>query len=131
MKPKSLQALEHDVALPLKVSGDDRFSDGLEALRLGVDAVLLSPAAVVRADELKVLSAATIRFGLKDVGDNFTRMTGTKLVITFGSAGGVKTKLEKGEPVDVVILPKPDIAARMREVIDAAVAEHSLPKTHM
>ena len=59
-------------------------------------AVLLSPVAVVRADELKVLSAATMRFGLKDVGDNFTRMTGTRLAITFGNAGGVKTKLEKG-----------------------------------
>jgi molybdate transport system substrate-binding protein len=81
------------------------------AVVASIVAVLLSPVAVVRADELKVLSAATIRFGLKDVGDNFTRMTGTKLVITFGSAGGVKTKLEKGEPVDVVILPKPDIAA--------------------
>src|SRR6202040_4358261 len=77
------------------------------AVVASIVAVLLSPVAVVRADELKVLSAATMRFGLKDVGDNFTRITGTKLAITFGSAGGVKTKLEKGEPVDVVILPKP------------------------
>jgi molybdate transport system substrate-binding protein len=77
-----------------------------------IGALLLSLVPLARADELKVLSAATMRFGLKDVGDNFTRTTtDTTLVITFGSAGGVKTRFENGEPVDVVILPKPDIAA--------------------
>jgi molybdate transport system substrate-binding protein len=99
------------------------------AVVASIVAVLLSPVAVVRADELKVLSAATIRFGLKDVGDNFTRMTGTKLVITFGSAGGVKTKLEKGEPVDVVILPKPDIAALAKAGKIAPDSVHDIART--
>ncbi len=84
------------------------------AVLASIAAMLLSLVAVARADELKVLSAGTMHFALKDVGDNFTRKTGTKLAITFGSAGGIKTKFEKGKPADVVILPKPDIAALAR-----------------
>lgn len=92
------------------------------AVVASIVAVLLSLVPVARAEELKVLSAGTMHFALKDVGDNFTRRTGTKLAITFGSAGGVKTKLEKGEPVDVVILPKPDISslAAVKEALLAA-----------
>jgi ABC-type molybdate transport system substrate-binding protein len=81
------------------------------AVLASIAAMLLSLVAVAWADELKVLSAGIMHFALKDVGDNFTGRTGTKLVITFGNAGRVKTELEKGEPADVVILPKPDIAA--------------------
>ena len=99
------------------------------AVVASIVAVLLSPVAVVRADELKVLSAATMRFGLEDVGDNFTRMTGKKLAITFGSAGGVKTKLEKGESVDVVILPKPDIAALAKAGKIAPDSVHDIART--
>ena len=75
---------------------------------MGIGAVSVP---VARADELKVLSAGIMHFALKDVGDNFTGKTGTKLAITFGNAGRVKTELEKGEPADVAILPKPDAAA--------------------
>ena len=71
--------------------------------RIAVLAAMAAVVPVARADELKVLSAGTMHFSLKDVGDNFTRMTGTtKLAITFGGAGGVKTKIEKDEPADVV-----------------------------
>jgi molybdate transport system substrate-binding protein len=84
------------------------------AVLASIAALLVSLVAVARADELKVLSAGTMHFALKDVGDNFTRKTGTKLAITFGSVGGIKTKFEKGEPADVVILPKPDITALAR-----------------
>jgi ABC-type molybdate transport system substrate-binding protein len=70
--------------------------------RIAVLAAMAAVVPVARADELKVLSAGTMHFSLKDVGDNFTRKTGTKLAITFGGAGGVKTKIEKDEPADVV-----------------------------
>jgi molybdate transport system substrate-binding protein len=81
------------------------------------------------AAELKVLSAGTMHFALKDVGENFTRGTGTKLAITFGSAGGVKTKLEKDEPDDVVILPKPDIAALAKAGKIAPGSVHDIART--
>src|ERR1044071_8777806 len=68
--------------------------------RIAVLAAMAAVVPVARADELKVLSAGTMHFSL--MGDNFTRKTGTKLAITFGGAGGVKTKTKKDEPADVV-----------------------------
>jgi len=101
------------------------------AVIASIAAMLLSLVAVARADELKVLSAGTLHFALKDVGDNFTRMTGTKLAVTFGGAGGVKTKIEKGEPADVVILPKPDIAALAKAGRIVPDSVHDIARTSL
>ena len=101
------------------------------AVVASIVAVLLSPVAVVQANELKVLSAGTMHFALKDVGDNFTRMTGTKLAITFSAAGGVKAKVEKGEPVDVVILLKPDMAALVKAGKIAPDSVHDIARTEL
>jgi molybdate transport system substrate-binding protein len=84
---------------------------------------------VAQADELKVLSAGIMHFALKDVGNNFTGRTGTKLAITFGGAGVVKTRVEKDEPVDVVILPKPDIAALAKAGKIAPDSVHDIAHT--
>ena len=96
-----------------------------------IAAVLLSLVAVARADELKVLSAGTMNFALKDVGDNFTRTTGTQLGITFGGAGGIKTKIEKGEPADVGILLKPDIATLVSAGKIAPDSVHDIARTEL
>jgi len=99
------------------------------AVLASIAAMLPSLVAVARADELKVLSAGIMHFALQDVSDNFTRGTGTKLAITFGGAGGVKTKVEKDEPVDVVILPKPDIAALVKAGKIAPDSVHDIART--
>ena len=99
------------------------------AVLASITAVLLLLVPLARADELKVMSAGTMHFALKDVGDNFTRVTGTKLAVTFGGAGDVKTKVEKGEPVDVVILPKPDIAALAKAGKIAPDSVHDIART--
>jgi len=99
------------------------------AVLASIAAMLLSLVAVARADELKVLSAGIMHFALKDVGDNFTRGTGTKLAITFGGAGVVKTKVEEGQPVDVVILPKPDIAALAKAGLIVPSSVHDIART--
>jgi len=98
---------------------------------LAAIAAVLPLVSVARADELKVLSAGTMHFSLKDVGDNFTRMTGTKLAITFGGAGRVKTKIEKDEPADVVILPKPDIAALAKAGKIVPDSVHDIARTEL
>jgi molybdate transport system substrate-binding protein len=90
---------------------------------------LLLPATMTWADELKVQSAGIMHFALKDAGDNFTRMTGIKLVIAYDNAGAVKTKLEKGEPADVVILPKPDMAALVKARKIAPDSVHPIVRT--
>lgn len=93
-------------------------------LALGLVSVTMA-----RADELKVLSAGTMHFALKDVGDNFTRKTGTKLAITYGGVGKIKSDFEKGEPVDIVILPKPDIAALAKAGKIAPNSVHDIART--
>ena len=96
-----------------------------------IAAVLLSLISMARADELKVLSAGTMHFALGDVGGNFTRKTGTKLAIAYGGAGGVKTKIEKDEPADVVILPKPDIAALAKAGKIVPDSVHDIARTSL
>ena len=101
------------------------------AVLASIAAMLLSLVAVARADELKVLSAGIMHFALKDVGDNFTGRTGTKLAITFGNAGRVKIGLEKGEPADVGIMLKPDIAALVRAGKIAPDSVHDIARTEL
>jgi len=101
------------------------------AVLASIAAMLLSLVAVARADELKVLSAGTMHFALKDVGDNFTRKTGTKIAITYGGAGKIRSDVEKGEPADVVILPKPGIAALARAGKIAPDSVHEIARTEL
>ena len=101
------------------------------AVLASIAAMLLSMISVARADELKVLSAGTMHFALPDVGDNFTRRTGTQLAITYGGAGKIKSAVEKDEPTDVVILPKPDIAALVRAGKIAPDSVHDIARTEL
>jgi molybdate transport system substrate-binding protein len=91
--------------------------------------VLLSLVPVARADQLKVLSAGVMHFALKDVGDNITRKTGTKIAITYGGAGKIRSAVENGEPADIVILPKPDIAALAKAGEIAPDSVHDIART--
>jgi molybdate transport system substrate-binding protein len=99
------------------------------AVVASITAMLLSLVAVARADELKVLSAGTMHFALKDVGDNFTRKTGATLAITYGGAAKIRSDIEKGEPADIVILPKPDIAALAKAGKIAPDSVHDIART--
>jgi molybdate transport system substrate-binding protein len=92
-------------------------------------AVLLSLVPVARADQLKVLSAGVMHFALKDVGDNITRQTGTKIAIRYGGAGKIRSAVENGEPADIVILPKPDIAALAKAGAIAPDSVHDIART--
>src|SRR5215469_5513444 len=81
------------------------------------------------AHQLVILSAGTLHFALGDVGDDFTRKTGTKLAITYGGAGKIRSDIEKGEPADIVILPKPDIAALAKAGKIAPDSVHDIART--
>ena len=88
---------------------------------------------LVRADtdanRLVILSAGTMHFALGDVGDDFTRKTSTKLAITYGGAGKIRSDIEKGDPADVIILPKPDIAALVKAGKIASDSVHDIART--
>lgn len=101
------------------------------AVLASIAAMLLSLVAVARADELKVLSAGVMHFALKDAADNFTRTAGTKIAITYGGAVKIRSDVEKGAPADVVILPKPDIAALARAGEITPNSVHDIARTEL
>jgi len=66
--------------------------------------ILLSQGAVASAAEIKVLSPAGFRPVLNELGPQFERSTGHKLVIQYGSAAGMKRQIEAGEAFDLAVL---------------------------
>jgi molybdate transport system substrate-binding protein len=67
-------------------------------------AVLCAPA---RAADIKVLAAGALHSTIQQVAAEFEKATGNRLVVTYGTAGGVQQRIEAGESVDVALLTKP------------------------
>jgi molybdate transport system substrate-binding protein len=78
----------------------------LAAAKIGLMLMLSQGAG---AAEVKVLSAAAMRPVMNELGPQFERATGHKLVIQFDVIGALKRKIDAGEPFDVVILTAPVI----------------------
>ena len=61
-------------------------------------------AAVVQADEIRVLSSVGIKAVVEVLGPQFEQATKHKVTTVFDLAGVLKTRIEGGEPFDVAIL---------------------------
>ena len=61
---------------------------------------------VAQGSEVKVLSAVGMRQVMLDLGPKFERATGHTLTVTFDAFGVITKRLEAGEPVDIVIIPR-------------------------
>lgn len=61
------------------------------------------------AAELKVLSANGMREVMEDLGPKFERATGHKIAIAFGNLGTLVKRVQDGETVDVIVLPRQGI----------------------
>ena len=59
--------------------------------------------------EVRVLSAVGMRQVMLDLAPKFERATGHKLTISFDSAGQIVNRIEGGETVDLVIIPRTSI----------------------
>jgi molybdate transport system substrate-binding protein len=59
--------------------------------------------------EVRVLSAVGMRQVMLDLGPKFERAARHKLTISFDSAGQIVNRIEGGETVDLVIIPRPSI----------------------
>jgi molybdate transport system substrate-binding protein len=66
---------------------------------------------VARGAEVKVLAAEIMLPALSQLAGGFEQATGHKLAIGYDSAGRVRTRVQGGELVDVVIIQKPAAAA--------------------
>jgi molybdate transport system substrate-binding protein len=67
------------------------------------------------AAEIKVLSTASFRQVMEDLGPKFERASGHKLAITFGTSGAVVKRVQGGETADVVIMPRQGIDSFVKD----------------
>lgn len=76
------------------------------------------------AGEIRLLSAAAMQSVFKDVAGDFERTTGHKLVISYGTIGGISQRLQRAEEADFVIgssLSMPVLAREGRIAPDSLV----------
>jgi molybdate transport system substrate-binding protein len=76
------------------------------AARLIAVTIVLN-AAVVQAEEIRVLSSVGIKAVVEVLGPQFEQKTKHKVTTTFDLAGVLKTRIEGGAPFDVAILTAP------------------------
>jgi len=75
--------------------------------------LVLCGASSVRADEVTLVAPGGIRAAIEKLIPEFERLTGHRVKATFGSGGGTKAQVVRGEPFDVPIVqpPYPDVLA--------------------
>src|SRR5438046_1265787 len=78
-----------------------------------VIALTLCPASIARADEVSLVAPGGIRAAIEKMIPDFEKKTGHKVKATFGSGGGTKQQVARGEPFDVPIVqpPYPEVLA--------------------
>lgn len=59
------------------------------------------------AAEIRVLSAVAMKPAIDELAGTFERETGHKLAIAYAVAGALRDRIQGGEVVDLVILPRP------------------------
>lgn len=86
--------------------------------------ILLLTSIVAEAAEVKVLSAVGMRQVMLDLGPKFERATGHTLTMTFDSGGAIVKRIEAGEILDVVMIPRSGVErlTEVRKVIPGSVA---------
>jgi molybdate transport system substrate-binding protein len=70
-------------------------------------AAALSPVPAVRADEITLIAPGGIRDAIQKMIPGFERKTGHTVKATFGSGGGTKRQVLRGEAFDVPIVQPP------------------------
>ncbi len=71
-----------------------------------VTAVLLGHGVSANAAEVKVLCANGMRAVLTELHPQLERTTGQRVTMSFGEAGDLRKRIQDGETVDVVVLPR-------------------------
>src|SRR5258706_11129708 len=57
------------------------------------------------AAEIRVICANALNIAARELGEEFGKETGHKIVWTFGTPGPMQERFEKGEPFELIILP--------------------------
>src|SRR5918911_5149359 len=70
-------------------------------------AMAAAPVQSVRADEITLIAPGGIRDAIQKLIPDFERRTGHTVKATFGSGGGTKQQVVRGEPFDVPVVQPP------------------------
>ena len=76
---------------------------------------LLMPTLATAQTELRVFAAGAVTPAVKEVVDSFTRTSGTKVVITSDTAGGLQKRVMSGEAGDLIFVTAPVMEALQKE----------------
>src|SRR5262245_8247710 len=89
---------------------------------LRVLSIAVGGAPSARADVITLIAPGGIRAAIERLIPEFERTTGHKVKATFGSGGGTKQQVARGEPFDVPVVqpPYPDVLASGHVVADSA-----------
>ncbi len=68
-------------------------------------AVVTSPVTGLRAAELKVIAGGSVTGSLNEIGPQFERASGHKLVIHFDSTPNIIARVTSGTPFDLAVVP--------------------------
>ena len=97
----------------------------MKHLRSTVAVVVIAAFVAARpacADEVTLIAPGGIRAAIEKLIPEFERQTGHKVKATFGSGGGTKQQVARGEPFDVPVVqpPYPEVLASGHVVADSA-----------
>src|SRR5947208_3605540 len=98
------------------------------AALIGLSLVLAMPA---RADDITVFSSTALKAVLRELGPQFEKATGNKLVLTIGPAAVMKSQIDQGAAFDVAIVTPPLLeglaaAGKVDRVTSAVIARSGL-----
>jgi molybdate transport system substrate-binding protein len=69
----------------------------------------------LQAAEVKAFITNQMKTVMEDLGPQFERATGHKLVLTFDGVGAVAKRIQRGEPADVILLPREGIERLVKD----------------
>jgi len=72
-------------------------------IALGLAFFAITAGSTTKAAEIKLLSAAALQSGFIALIPDFEKSSGHKVTITYGTAGAVADRVQKGEAADIVI----------------------------
>jgi molybdate transport system substrate-binding protein len=79
---------------------------GLAAISLVAVSSLFRPI-LAEAAEIKLLCAVAMKPAVDELAPAFERLAAHKLIVTYGTAGGLRDKIRTGEAFDAAVLPTP------------------------
>jgi molybdate transport system substrate-binding protein len=94
-------------------------------------AFLLAQGITARAADVKVMAGAALSPALSELGPQFERTTGDKLIVKYGITGTLKRWMESGEAFDLAIIPEGLIDSAVKQGKVASGTRYEIARVGM